>query len=86
MNAPPELPDAVADFKVRQWPARTRNAVLAEAAAERTINTLGRLLAAGEMPAEARRAIGNRVGRHLATAARARKVLATVPQRHGGQS
>lgn len=72
MSQPTPIPDAVADLKVRQMPARTRAAVLAEADAKRRFALC--------------RTEYTRGARELAIAdiTRARKVLANVPERNGG--
>lgn len=71
---PTELPDAVADFKVRQWSPARRELELQAANAERSFR-----LCRTEWTREAREYA-------IADMARANKHLATLPQRMGGES
>jgi len=70
--APAPIPDAVADFKVRQWTPVRRELELAAANAERSYR-----LCRSEYTREAREYA-------IADMARANKHLATIPQRTGG--
>jgi len=72
MNAPAPIPDAVADFKVRQWPQARRESELTAADAERRFQ-----LCRTPYTAEARE-------HAMSDMARTRKQLATLPQRTGG--
>ncbi|WP_326806718.1 hypothetical protein OHB04_02660 [Streptomyces sp. NBC_01775] len=69
MTTPTPIPDAVADFKARQFPPAVRDAVLARADAERNLTLL--------LDTATREDV-------LADIAWADKQLATVPQRLGG--
>lgn len=72
MSAPTPIPDAVAWFKVRQWPQHVRDAVTERADAERLLH-----LCTAPQHREARE-------HQLARIARADKTLANLPKRLGG--
>lgn len=63
-------------------PQRVADAVSAYRTSERNVATLTRVLDAGEMPDDARRAVQVRIGEDLGRMAFARKYLATIPSRH----
>ena len=70
------VPDGIATRVGQSLPQHVQAALEQQATADRNVHTLSRLLLAGEMPAEARRPVKERVAVNLGRHAAANKILA----------